>query len=83
MDATQELNAPYVRNDINTTHAVMSHIQAKYPGEFGEFHLVTCVQEALRANDASVGCRIADGIADKLRAHRERFASEVNLRGSL
>lgn len=83
MDATQELNAPYVRNDINTTHAVMSHIDSRYPGEFGEIHYRACVQEALRSNDAMVGCRIADNIAATLRRVRERFVAERNLRASL
>lgn len=86
VNATDELNAPYRRNDINTTHAVMSHIDSRYPGEFGELHYRCCVQKALSENEAAEGCRLADEIAAKLRnvrSVRERFQSEINLRGSL
>lgn len=77
MNATNDLNAPYRRNDAYTTHAVMSHIQAKYPGEFGERHIAACINEARRANDAAHGCRIADGIAITLRSARMRFCKRA------
>lgn len=72
MNVTDELNAPDVRNDANTTHAVMSHIRVS-GYVFGEVHIIACVREALEANDAAEGCRIADAIAAKLEHVRQRF----------
>ena len=71
------------RNDPVTSHAVMAYIDARYAKDFGELHYRTCVQEALRANSAEVGCQIADSIAVKLREVRQRFLGCRNLRASL
>jgi len=83
MNVTAELNAPYVRNDFLTARSVVRYIETTYPGMFDEQAKFAAVNKALRANDATVGCQIADSIAVKLREVRQRFASERNLRASL
>ena len=74
MNVTEQQNAPHKRNDICTLHAVLRHIRLNYTDVLGEVHRRACVQAALRANDASVGCRIADELAQKLTVIRQRFA---------
>lgn len=86
MDATAELNKPYVRNDFLTAKSVTRYIDTTYPNRFSDLQKFTAVNEGLRANDAMEGCRAADRIADMLRhvdRVRERFYSELNLRDSL
>ena len=83
MNITAELNAPSVRNDANTTHAVMSHIRLHHADALGDFHSALAVQEAIRSNDAKAGCDLSDRMAHKLRVIRQRFQSELNLSPSL
>lgn len=74
MNATQELNAPYLRNDALTASAVRRYCAWKYGEVFGHVHVLAALLAALDANDADAGCKVADEIAAKLGQIRQRFA---------
>lgn len=66
-----------MRNDAATTNAVMQHIAQHYAQHFGEVHTLAAVRSALEANDATVGCQIADAIAERLAEVRKRFCKKT------